>query len=297
MENLDKWRKAGKIAAEALEYGRGLIKTGVVIREVCDKIDAKIIELGGKPAWPTQVGLNEVAAHFTPDVDDTTEFKDELVSIDIGAHVDGYVGDNACSVDLSGQYGNLVEAAKDALEAAAKVLGPGVELGKVGKVINEAMQKHGVVPVKNLSGHGINRFEIHDYPSIPNFDNNDGDKLKEGQIIAIEPFSTDGIGVVDEMEQANMFSLDQRKPVRSQFAREVMKFIGEEYANLPFCTRWLVKEFGQGKTNLAIRELMRVGNIRAYPPLVERTRGKVAQFEKTFLITDKGAECLTEWNF
>ncbi|MBW3018709.1 type II methionyl aminopeptidase [Candidatus Woesearchaeota archaeon] len=295
MEDIQLWKKAGAAAAEALEYGRKLIKEGAVIREVCDKIDQKILDLGARPAWPTQVGMNEVAAHYTPDHDDDSEFKDQLVSIDVGAHVDGYVGDNACTVDLSGKYSHLAEAAKNALEAASKVIGPGVKLRNIGREIAAAMKTHNAVPVKNLSGHGINRWEIHDYPSIPNFDNNDEDELEAGQIIAIEPFSTDGIGVVDEMEQANLFSLIQAKPVRSQFAREVMRFVEQEYKNLPFCTRWLIKEFGQGKTNLALRELQRVGNVKAYPPLVERTRGKVAQFENTFLVTDNGAELLTKF--
>src|ERR1041385_8206807 len=130
MENLESWRKAGKIAAQALEYGRGLIKNGAIVREVCDKIDAKIIALGAKPAWPTQVGLDAVAAHFTPDHEDQTVFENNLVCLDVGAHVDGFVGDNATSVDLSGKYSDIIKASDEALKAAIKTVRVGATLGE-----------------------------------------------------------------------------------------------------------------------------------------------------------------------
>ena len=296
MENLDKWKKAGKIAAQAREYAKDLVKKGAVIREVCDKIDAKIIELGAKPARPTQVGLNQVAAHWTPDHDDDRKFEDEVVCVDIGAHIDGCIGDNAFSVDLSGKHENILLAAKEALENAAKILRPGVTMNEIGQTIHDSIRKHDAVPVKNLSGHGISEYDIHDLPSVPNYPNGDDTELEEGEIIAIEPFATDGLGFVDEMEQGNLFSLEQTKPVRSQFAREIMKYVDEEYGPMVFCSRWLVRKFGTGKTNLAIRELVRVGNLHTYPPLVERAQGKVAQFENTFLITKEGAEVLTRVN-
>jgi methionyl aminopeptidase len=127
----EKWKKAGRIAAEALQYGKSLIKPGASMREVCDKVDAKIIELGARPAWPTQIGCNEVAAHYTPDPDDDAVFQDELVCLDVGAHVDGYVGDNALTVDLSGKHGKFVEAAKHAMEAAAKMVKPGASISEI----------------------------------------------------------------------------------------------------------------------------------------------------------------------
>lgn len=294
MENLENWKKAGKIAAQAREYAKELVKEGAIIREVCDKIDAKIYELGGEPAWPTQVALNSVAAHWTPDHDDDRAFKDEVVCVDIGAHIDGCIGDNAFSVDLSGKHENLILAAKAALEAASKIIGPGVKLKEIGKAIETAIKKHGAVPVKNLSGHGITEWDIHDAPSIPNYENDDETELEPDTVIAIEPFATDGIGFVEEMEQGNLYSIEDTKPVRSQYAREIMRYCEEEYGTMVFCHRWLVKKFGLGKANLGVRELVRAGNFHVYPPLVERVQGKVAQFENTFLITKEGAELLTK---
>ena len=293
MEDLDKWKKAGKIAAEALEYGRGLIKNGAVIREVCDKIDQKIIELGALPAWPSQVGLDAVAAHATPEDDDNSVFDNQLVCLDVGAHIDGCVGDNAVSVDLSGKYSDILKASEEALKNAMKVVRVGVTLGEIGRVIQDTIQSFNLQPVKNLCGHGISPWIIHDKPSIPNFDTKDTRILQGDQIIAIEPFATNGAGMIYEADHGNIFALVNVKPVRSPYAREILKFVGENYKNLPFATRWLIKQFGKGKTSLALNELMRAGILHAYPPLIEKNKGMVAVFEKTLYVGDK-VEVLTK---
>lgn len=293
MEDLDKWKKAGKIAAEALEYGRGLIKNGAVIREVCDKIDQKIIELGAKPAWPSQIGLDAVAAHSTPEDDDNSVFDNQLVCLDVGAHIDGCIGDNAVSVDLSGKYSDILKASEEALKNAMKTVRVGVTLGEIGRVIQETIQSYNLQPVKNLCGHGISPWIIHDKPSIPNFDTKDMRTLQGDQIIAIEPFATDGAGMIYEADHGNIFALVNVKPVRSPYAREILKFIGENYNNLPFTTRWLIKQFGKGKTSLGLNELMRAGILHAYPPLIEKNKGMVAVFEKTLYVGEK-VEVLTK---
>lgn len=287
MEDIDKWRKAGEITARAIDYGKSLIKQGSNIRDVCDLIDAKIFELGGRPAWPTQVGLNHVAAHFTPDGDDNSVFNDELVCLDVGAHVDGFVGDTACTVDLSGKYSDIVKSAREALEEAKKVVRIGVSLDEIGHTIQEVISSYGFAPIKNLSGHGISRWNIHDSPSIPNYATGEKEALSKGQVIAIEPFSTTGIGIVEEAERTNIFSLIDKRPVRSPFAREILQFIEKEYQTMPFTTRWLSKKFGIGKTNLAVKELLSSKSIVSYPPLIERNKGIVAVWENTLLVDDK----------
>lgn len=292
---LEKWRKAGEIARRTLDYGVSLVKKGVKIREACDKIDQKVVELGGIPAWPVQVSMDHVAAHYTPDYDDDEVFEEQVVKLDVGACYDGYIGDNAATIDLSGKYSKHLKAAEEALYAAEKILKAGVTLNEIGKEIENTMRKYELRPIKNLSGHALSRWVIHDKPSIPNIANGSGIKLEEGQVIAIEPFATNGIGFVDEYEKANIFSVVNKKPVRSPYTREVLKFILEEYNQLPFCHRWLAEKFGPGKASLAIRELMKAAVIHEYPPLVERTKGIVAQFENTYLITKEGYEKLTKF--
>ncbi len=292
-EDLEKWRKAGTIAAQALDYGRSLIKKGGIMREVCDAVDAKIVALGALPAWPTQIANDHVAAHFTPDPDDVSVFADELVCLDVGAHVDGFVGDNALTVDLSGKYNDLVKASREALAAAHKLLAPGMTLGELGKAIQEVITSYGFAPVRNLSGHGISQFVIHDHPTIPNHATGSTLKLEAGKVIAIEPFATTGKGMVVEAQSCNLFSVIKQRPVRSQYAREVLAFAGKEYGPLPFTTRWISKSLGLGKAKLGIRELVTAGALHAYAPLVEVSKGMVTVEEKTFLIGEK-TEVLTK---
>lgn len=294
IEDIDKWRKAGEITSKSIEYGMSIVKQGANVRDVCDLIDQKIIELGAKPAWPTQIGLNHVAAHYTPDAEDNSVFTDELVCLDVGAHIEGFVGDTACTIDLSGKYSDLIKAAKEALEAAKKVVQIGTPLGEIGKTIQEVITSHGFSPIKNLSGHGINRWIIHDSPSIPNFNTKEKEVLKQGQIIAIEPFATTGAGFVEEIERSNIFSLANKKPVRSPFAREILSFVEWEYETLPFTTRWLSKKFGVGKTSLAIKELLSNGSLHSHPPLVEKNKGMVSVWENTLLVDEK-VEVLTKF--
>ncbi len=292
MENLEKWRKAGEIAAKALAYGKSLIKKNASLLEVSDLIEKRIKELGGEPAFPVQISCDNVAAHYCADSDEKTVFKNQVASLDIGVHIDGCIGDCACTVDLSNNYRNLVKASEDALKAAIGITGAGVELREIGKAIQEVITSYGFAPIKNLSGHGLSLYNIHDFPTIPNYDNKDATKLEKDTIIAIEPFATTGIGLIQETERANIFSFIEKKPVRSPAAREIFAEI-QKYEGLPFTTRWLISKFPSFKLNLALRELARAGCIREFPPLTEKARGIVSQAEHTLYIGDK-TEVLTK---
>ena len=286
MEDFDKWEKASLIAAEALQYGKTLIKPGASFLDVTEKVELKIAELGGQCAFPAQMSLNEVAAHFTVDPGEDIIFEDQLVSLDIGVHIDGCIGDTALTVDLSGKYTDLVQASRDALDNAIKVVQVGTPLSEIGKVIHDTITGFGYSPIKNLSGHGLSPYNIHDRPSVPNFDTGDTTKLKRGMVIAIEPFATTGAGMIYESGIGNIFSQVGHKPVRSSLTRPVLQHI-ETYKNLPFTTRWLVKRFSIGQVRFALRELSNLGVIRDYPPLPDRNKGMVSQAEHTLYIDDK----------
>ncbi len=291
VENLESWRKAGKIAADVLAYGKGLIKKGSSLLEVSDLIEKKIISLGGKPAFPVQISCDHIAAHFCPEADDKTIFENQVASLDVGVEVEGCIGDTAVTVDLSGKHSDLVKASEEALKAAIKVVQVGVTLGEIGKEIKETIASFGFSPIKNLSGHGLAEYNIHDKPTIPNFDTGDKTELKKGQLIAIEPFATNGAGAVYEASPATLFSIVNKKPVRSPFARELLKEL-QDYNELPFTTRWLTAKMPAGKVRLGLRELIHAGILRDYPPLVEQDKGLVSQAEHTLLVDDK-VEVLT----
>ena len=278
--------EAGRISAEALEYGKSLIKKGNSLLETTELIEKKIFELGGKPAFPVQISCNEIAAHFCAEEDDKTVFDDQLVCLDLGVHVDGAIGDNAYAVDLSGKYSDLVKAAQKALEEALKIVNVGTELRAIGKVINDTIAGYGFNPVRNLSGHGLDLYEIHTKPTIPNFDDGNKTALKKGMAFAIEPFSTNGSGRVHESGLPTVYMLERRKPVRSPITREVLMEIAG-YEGLPFAKHWLTKKFG-AKANFALREMSQLGMIHEFPPLVEVSKGLVAQAEHSILIDDNG---------
>jgi len=294
MENIDKWKKAGKIAGEALEYGRSLIIKGASYLEVTEKVEAKIRELGGEPAFPAQMSLNEVAAHFTVDPEQDINLDGHLVCLDVGVHVDGCIGDTACTVDLSGNHAQLVEASREALNNAIKAIESGErKLGKIGGIIDETIQGYGFRPIKNLSGHGLGEYDVHTTPSIPNYDTGDEDELENDSIFAIEPFATDGSGIVYEVESSNIFSQVSNNPVRSAISREILREI-VKYEGLPFTTRWLAKKFPLFKVNFALKEMLKAGTIRSYPALPDKNKGLVSQAEHTLYIDKDGkVEVLT----
>ncbi len=278
--------KAGKISAEVLEYGKSLIKKGNYLLDVTEKVEEKIFELGGKPAFPVQISCDDTAAHFCVMDDNKTVFGDQVVSLDLGVHVNGAIGDNAYTIDLSGKYKDLVLAAQKSLEEALKIVNVGTELREIGKVINDTIQSYGYNPVRNLSGHGLGLYDIHTKPTLPNIDNGDKTTLAKNMTFAIEPFATTGSGVVGEKGHPTVFMLQNKRPVRSPITREVLKEI-ETYDGLPFAERWLTKKFG-AKANFALRELNQLGITHQFPPLVELSKGIVTQAEHSILIDDEG---------
>ena len=270
MENItadpSDFRKAGAISATALRYGRDMIKVGAKLIDVLDAVEAKIHELGGEIGFPAQMSFGEIAAHDCADPNDQRTIPKSLIKIDVGVAVNGCVGDNAWTVDLTGKYGELCKASQEALRAAIETAKVGVEIGKVGKAIQETIEGYGYLPVHNLSGHGLSPYKVHCPPTMPNYNNKNPNKLQKGMVIAIEPFATDGEGEVYELERGNVFMMGPKRPVRSQTARELLKII-EGYKGLPFTTRWLTKLHPVAKVNLGLRELLMAGIIRAYPPL------------------------------
>ena len=170
---MDEYIEAGKIAAQALKYGGKLIKVGESLLDVTEKVEQKVLDLGAEFAFPPQISLNEIAAHYCADPNDETKFKEgDIAKLDVGVMIDGYIGDNALTVDL-GDNEKLVRASREALNKAIEIIKPGVTLSEIGKTIHDTITGYGFAPVRNLSGHGLDKYVFHDKPSIPNFDNGD----------------------------------------------------------------------------------------------------------------------------
>ena len=287
MQQKQDWIKAGKITAEAREFSRSVIKQGVRLLDAAEKIEAKIKELGGGIGFPVNLSLNHIAAHYTPVPNDKLVFNDEVVKVDIGVSVNGAIGDSACTIDLSKSYSDLLNASQDALNNVIKILQPGVCLGEIGKTIQESIESYGLAPIKNLSGHGLEIYNVHSGMQIPNYNTGDKTQLKEGSTFAIEPFATTGQGLVKDSGEAVIFSQINNKPVRDMTARKLVSAISS-FNRLPFALRHLYPKFSVPQIKLGLRSLKLAGNIHDYPPLAEVAQGMVSQAEHSFMIDEDG---------
>ncbi|MDY0266141.1 MAG: type II methionyl aminopeptidase [Methanimicrococcus sp.] len=288
-EVLDKYRAAGKIHQQIMKEAREKIKVGMNIYEYARFIDERIIELGGGSAFPVNISFNEAAAHDTPLLNDPRIFGEDVVKIDVGVHVDGYIADGAMTIDLSGKHSALVKASEEALKAAIDTVKAGSTTQQIGSAVEETITSLGFNPVRNLMGHGVAQYTAHAEPSVPNIKfSGIGAELRAGDTIAIEPFATDGEGFVDNGSIKEIYSQIKMKPTRISFVRKILAQV-QEYNGLPFAKRWLEGD----KLDMALIQLEREGTITCYPILVEVSGGCVSQAEHTIIVTEDGCEVTT----
>jgi methionyl aminopeptidase len=256
--------------------------------EIAEKIESEIFKLGAKPAFPVNLSIDEIAAHYTPSYDDKS-IAHGLLKVDFGVQIDGWVADTAFSLDLENNEENkkMIKASEQALDKAIHLIKntKNITLSEIGKKIEETIESHGFSPIINLSGHEMKQYDLHAGITIPNIDNKNSSIIKKG-LYAIEPFATSGSGRVYEGKSSGIYFLLNNKNVRSQTAREILKFIEEEYSSLPFCSRWIVKKHGT-KALFALKQLEENGNLHNFPQLVEASKEKVSQAENTILIEDE----------
>ena len=287
-ERYGKHREAGEILQEVLAEAGERVEVGASLLDVAEFAEERTRELGGEPAFPCNISVDEEASHATPAPDDEATFGEEMVCLDCGVHVDGWIADAAVTVDLSGNP-DLVEAAEDALDAALEAVAPGVHTGEVGAAIEAAIDGHGYNPIVNLSGHGLAEYDAHTGPNVPNRGMDSGVEFEVGDVVAIEPFATDGRGKVGEGGDAQIFSLLEAKRVRDRKARQLQEEVGERYRTLPFALRWV----DDPRAEMSLRRLERADAVRSYPVLKEEDGCLVAQAEHTVIVTEDGCEITT----
>ncbi len=283
---------AGKISQEVKKWIKPQIKKGTPLLEIAEKIESKIFELGGKPAFPTNLSINEIAAHYTPSYNDET-LAHGLLKVDLGIHINGFISDTSFSIDLEDSQENkkLIEASKKALENAKKTIEKGIKTNKIGKVVQETIESYGFSPIINLSGHQIQQYNLHAGLTIPNIDDKRENEITPG-LYAIEPFATNGAGKIKDSKPSGIYSLIDYKNIRNPNAREILEYITEEYNELPFCSRWLVKKFGT-RALISLSQLQQNGNLHQYAQLIEVEKGIVSQAEDTILIEENGKKTIT----
>lgn len=298
MDNNTDLLEAGKASYAALQHARPLVKEGAKLLDVAESVESLIMNKGLNFSFPINISINEKAAHYTPTKDDASVFKaGDLVKVDIGARKGDSLGDCAITVDVSGTHAKLVEASEAALNDAISAVKAGVEVCKIGAIIEKAVIARGAVPIRNLGGHGITHAELHADIFIPNFDNGDTTKLEEGQVISIEPFVTDGAGYVQDSDEVQIFQKISDAAPRSREARQVQEVINKKYLTYPFAIRWLETELGSMSSfgiRRGLQELLTLGALESFPVLVERKSGFVAQTEKELIVEKEGCTILTQ---
>jgi len=287
-EIIEKYKKAGEISKQAKIFARSQIKDGTKILDLADKIEKLIREKADGTAFPVNISINDITAHYAPDINDETILKNgDLVKIDIGVQVGGYIADTAFSVCVGEKSHPLIKAAEDAVNKFIQEIRPGKTIEEMSALVEEVVLSHGVNPVRNLAGHSIEQYLVHGNISIPPTKITNKQQIKEGTALGFEVFTTNGEGWVKESSPTLIYMLLYPKPVRLRESRIILEKIVNEYKTFPFAKRWLKDVTSPLRLQLALRELVNSGVIKEYPPLREKSNAITAQAEETILVFDK----------
>lgn len=295
-EALSKIQLSGKILRETREEMKNYVREGMPIIEICEKAENLIRQKGAKPAFPCNVSVNEVAAHYTSPPNDTKKIPEgSVVKVDIGAHVDGYLTDTAVTVCFNPEYVSMVETAERALKVAVENIRPGVSTSKLGSIIEATIKSRGFKPISNLTGHQVGRYIVHTGTSLPNVSQLFSSKLKLGGTYAVEPFVTlpNAVGRVENGDVAAIFRFTKSRSLKNAYARQLLKYVESNFRTLPFAERWLQNVVPGESYGNAFRELLASKCLMQYPVFVEASGKTVAQAEHTVIVVEDGCAVLT----
>jgi len=297
---IQEYIKAGKAVIAAKKLAMKLVSPGESFLKIANRCEAEIIKNECELSFPINMSLNEIAAHYSPPIDDETRIPEKgLLKIDVGAHYNGYIADSAFTININEdpKLQNYIEAAKEALEAAIEIFNPGVKLYELGEVIEEKISNRGLRPIKNLGGHELKRYNLHAGPFIPNHKDKLHDQvLKPGDAYACEPFSTSGAGRVENGDHAYIFRF--LKKVKKNMSYEHLGYMNKietNFKQLPFTPRWIEKKdlIPKGKIQRIIEFFIGKKILSKYPILVEALKKPVAQEEHTIILDENGKRIVT----
>jgi len=291
LDETEAYIKAGRIAAQVRETIRGEVKPGVKVIDVCERVESLTRSFGGAPAFPCNVDIDQVAAHYVSPVGDQTVLREgTLVKVDIGVHVEGYIADTAVTVCLDPSLQPMAKAAEDALEVALRMIKPGARAQDIGATIEHLIRNRGFKPIRNLTGHKLGRFTVHAGRSIPNVAGFELHKLELGEVYALEPFTVlpGSSGMVRDGPPSNIYRFEKKRSVTNSVAKEMLQVIQAEYRTLPFASRWLLQRFPGPEGQRGFQDLLSSRCIAGYPQLIEKSGAKVAQAEHTIIVTADG---------
>jgi methionyl aminopeptidase len=297
MDLLECYLKAGKIASEQREKTRKKDHVGCTLLMICESIEREIKESGGTPAFPVNVSLNDIAAHYTAEPNDETTVKEnDILKVDIGVHVEGYIADTAVTVSYDPRQEALIKSAENALNEAVRIARVNTKASEIGNLIENTISKMGFKPIQNLSGHSLAQYTIHAGKSIPNIRTiGPSFGLSSNQAYAIEPFVTvnDGQGVVYEGNTRNIFAIMSRKPAKDENVDKFLTYLWNKFRTLPFALRWILDRYEEIEARRMLDILVKKRNVHAYPILIEGNNKFVAQAEHTIMLINGSTRVIT----
>lgn len=279
---MQKYLEAGRIASNVRNETAKAVEENMRLIDIAEYAENLTYEMGAKVAFPCNISINEIASHYTPEYGIQRIAANDLVKIDIGVHIDGYIADTATTIEVGTHRNNiLILAAEKALDAAIKIIREDINTKQIGTVIEKVINSYSCTSVTDLTGHSVDRYTIHSGINIPNYDNATfGNTLHAGDVIAIEPFTTRGLGLIKQGETRIFGLLYDKKFKDPQYQQLVSQF-----NTLPFTRRWM-----QNPDKL---EMIR-RFLRRYPVLIESNGCPVAQAEHTIIVLKHGCKVITD---
>ena len=313
---IESMRKAGECHKQIRKYAQTIIKPGIKLIDMVQKIEnmlrfitnQNLTECG--QAFPTGCSLNNVAAHYTPNKGDETVLQyDDVMKLDFGTQMNGYIIDCAFTVAFNPIYDNLLKASKEATTEGIKQAGIDVRLGELGGIIGEILNSyeveikgktHKIKEIKDLCGHTMERFKIHGGKSVPLYRDDSSEtsnvKMEEGELYAIETFATTGSGHVHEkhpwshyMKSPDAFN---NVKIKASQPKALFKYINEHFSTMAFCPRWL-EESGYTGIDKSLKYLWERNLVEPYPPLADIEGCYTSQFEHSFMLKPTCKEIFT----
>jgi len=289
-KKLEYYKKAGQVVSKVLEKTALSLHAGMFILDIAEMTERDIAYLGGVPAFPSNISVNSEVAYNTPPADDTAHVENgDLLKIDIGAHVGGYIVDRATTCEIgTSNHSKMISAAQKALNEGILPIRDGLATSIITEKIENSIKSTGFTPICSCRGHTLEKYALHGKVSIPIcFDEEEDFILQAGDIAAIEVFLTNGTGKIITTT-AEIYSVKMEFDVRDlDFeSRNLRSYLFSHYGQLPFALRWLPGEHAENVGS--IDELLRRGALIQYPASIESSGGMVVHFEQTIVVTKDG---------
>ncbi|KAL4959363.1 putative methionine aminopeptidase, type II [Aspergillus stella-maris] len=316
---LNDYRKAAEVHRQVRKYTQETVKPGQGLMSIAEDIDEGVRALLGHAGlepgdslkaglgFPTGLSLNNVVAHYTPNPGqkDIILQRRDVMKVDFGVHINGWIVDSAFTMSFDPVYDNLLAAVKDATNTGLKNAGIDVRISDVSAAIQEAMESYEVEiggkvypvkPVRNITGHDIKQYRIHGGKSIPFVKNSDQTKMEEGEIFAIETFGSTGRGSIHDdvgvYGYGKSYDAPQHVSLPLASARSLYKTINENFGTIVFCRRYLDR-LGLQRYLAGMNTLVQHGVVDVYPPLIDVKGSYSAQWEHTILLRESNKEVIS----